>query len=477
LKSFIHPDFLLHNDTARYLFHEVAAPLPVVDFHNHLEPLSLLPGHRFANLAQLWVNHDPYKHRAMRLNGVAEHYITGAASDQEKFMAWAKTVPKTLGNPLFHWTALELKRMFGVEEILTEATAEAIWARANAVLQSEGWDACTVLDRWNLELLCTSDDLLADLGPHGVASEGCSFTVLPSLRADSILDFDAPGFAAWLAELSEQTGKVIDSLAAYEQAVASRLDAFAAAGCRLADHAWNADFAFSRPSRTQAEAHFSCLIEGNLSPGQAQVELASYLLDFLGKAYARRGWTLQLHIGAQRYTSTRLRGLAGSSGGFAGIATATDVASICRFLDTLEQQQALPRVIFYNLNPAENAVFASLTGSFAQDGVAGKVQFGPAWWYNDHLEGIRDQLATLASHGLLSHFIGMTTDSRSLLSFSRHEYFRRILCNLVGEWVARDQLPNDRALLAPLVADLSYHNAKRWLTQINHRYVNPSQKS
>jgi glucuronate isomerase len=376
-------DFLLKTKTAWRLYHDHAEGLPIIDFHNHLSARDLADDRRFENITQLWIATDPYKHRAMRIAGVPERLITGDATDREKFDAWAATVPKTIGNPLFHWTALELKRHFDITEPLSPATAERVW------------DACS--DRRytarqlisNVECLCTSDRLTDDLSAH--------------------------------ARLADFTTRVLPSVRDAEMVDAKRFDEFQHLGCRLADHGTD---------------NFQSLLP-------------------LAREYARRGWVMQLHFGAQRETSSRLRKLAGPAGGYATIGNSCDIPSLCRFLDDLEKEDCLPRTILYPLNPADYAAIATLTGSFP-----GKVQFGPAWWYNDHALGIRHHLDTLASYGLLSTFVGMTTDSRCLLSMVRHEYFRRVLCDWLGDKVEDGELPSD---LGWLVRAIAYENARQWI--------------
>lgn len=462
MSNFLDDNFLLRNRTAQRLFHEVAKDLPVVDFHNHLNPAHLAANKRFADLAQLWVNEDPYKHRAMRICGVPEERITGAISDREKFSAWAETLPKTVGNPLFHWSCLELKRLFGIHEILTPNNAEDIWNRCNEMLTGDYFGALDILKKWNTEIVCTSDDLIDDLSAHQTVTAGESgIKVLPSLRGDSMIAFNESS-PPWMKNLSQKFGET-KSLEDYQAAIKKALDAFVAAGCRLSDHSLDAGFLFSTTTEADASRLFNKFQKEGALMQQESIQLKSYLLLFLGKEYDKRGWTLQLHIGAQRYTSSRLRKLVGPAGGYATIGTACDITSLCRFLDAMESGGNLPQTILYTLNPADYAAFATLTGSYAADGVSGKIQFGPAWWYNDHYEGIRQQLLTLSSYGLLSQFIGMTTDSRSLLSFSRHEYFRRVLCNIIGDWVEGGELPEDEELLSSLVKNICYNNSKNFL--------------
>ena len=460
--SFIPPNFLLQNDTAVALFQSVA-DLPIMDYHNHLNPADLANNRQYENMTQLWLSLDPYKHRMMRINGVPEEQITGPASDREKFQRWAETLPRVLGNPLFHWSALELKRVFDIDELLTPDSAERIWKLCNEKLQNDDYRLLNLMKYWNVQWMSTSDDLLSDLEPHRQVSLTNELEVCPSLRGDAMLAFEQANFANWLSTLSEQTGQAIHSLEDYQVAIAQKLDHFVEAQCRLADHALDPDFHFSLPTEQEAARYFRQVVNREaLNPKEA-TQLKSYLLHFLGRAYAERGWILQLHIGAQRSTSSRLKQLAGSAGGYASIGTTCDIDSLCRFLDSLEQASQLPKIILYTLNPSDYEALASLTGSFAEDGVPGKIQLGPAWWYNDHYEGIQRHLTVLASYGMLSRFVGMTTDSRSPLSFSRHEYFRRILCNTVGTWAEEGQLPADIDMLSTLVRDISCQNAEQWI--------------
>lgn len=395
MTDFIHEDFMLKTATARRLFHGYARALPIIDFHNHLDARMLLENQAFENITQLWITCDQYKHRAMRTVGVPERLIRGEALDREKFQAWAETLPRTMGNPLYHWSALELRRYFGIRELLTPESAPRIWDTCNAQLRE--LQPRKLLEMANVECMWTSDAPGFDLTAHAeLRASGFSVRVLPSLR-------DAT-----------QDGQ-------------SRLDAFERLGCCLSDHAVD-DF-------SQLDA---------IGP--------------LAREYARRGWVMQLHMGAQRNTSSRLRALAGPAGGYASIGSACDIPRLVRFLDDLDRDDVLPRTIFYPLNPVDYAAIATLTGSFP-----GKLQFGPAWWFNDHALGIRQHLETLAHYGLLSTFVGMVTDSRSLLSMSRHEYFRRILCDFIGDQVEAGLLPADEVKLGELVCAIAYENPKRWL--------------
>lgn len=459
--TFLTEDFLLHTDAARELYHVYVENLPIIDYHNHLDPRALATNQCYSDLAELWVTHDPYKHRAMRINGIPEYSITGKAPSKEKYEVWARTSPYVVGNPLYHWTALELKRIFNVDDLLASDTTEEIYQHCNSLLQKEGYSTIGILRKWNVEIVCTSDDLLDDVSLHRMASEHVTdLKVLPSLRADSILAFGTPGFNAWLERLRQVAS--INSLEDYLYALRLRLDVFSEAGCRLADHALDNGFAFHLPNADEASRIFTvCLQNGNMAATD-KVKLISFVLFKLAQEYATRGWVMQLHIGAERFTTSRLRSLCGPAGGYATIGNVCDIRSLCDFLDSAESVGGMPKTILYTLNPADNAAFATLTGSFTGDGVAGKLQFGPAWWYNDHKEGIENHLRTLSSYGLLSRFIGMTTDSRSILSFSRHEYFRRILCGYIGGQIEKGDLPNDMKLLGEIVKNISYNNVYNW---------------
>ncbi len=462
-KVFVHDNFLLETKTSEILFHEFAEKLPLIDYHNHIDPGCVIRNSKFENISQLWINGDPYKHRAMRIAGIPEKFISGNAPDKEKFLSWACIVPQTIGNPLFHWTCLELKRIFGIDEILCGDSAEKIWNCCNEQLLGNGFGTREILEKWNIDYFCTSDSPIDTLAPQMEFQKmDAPFKVFPSLRNDPMLSVETTFF---IKEFEKLTNRSIHNLQEYQEAIVSRLDFFAKSGCLLADHSFDSGFVFDLSSEETASGLFLRQVSGKSLTDPELVQLKSYLLHFLGKEYARRNWILQLHIGAYRSTSTRLRILAGPAGGYACIGNTCDVGSLVRFLDSLEQEKLLPKVILYTLNPADDQKLTSLTGSFSEDGIPCKIQMGPAWWYNDHYEAIMNQLKVIGSYGLLSQFIGMTTDSRSILSFSRHEYFRRILCNLFGEWMEQGKIPNDLSLIGNMVKDISYNNIKKWLSK------------
>lgn len=475
MKNIYTNDFLLTNAMGKRLFHEVAKSLPIIDWHNHVDASLLATNKSFENVYQLWVQNDPYKHRAMRIRGVPENLITGSeANDYDKFLAWAKCLPHTVGNPLFHWSCMELKQVFGIDEVLTLENAKNIWDKANQILQQKGFGALDILKRFGLEMLCTSDDLLDSLEYHIAMSESPDIRCLPSLRSDSIIAFNQPTFFKWLEKLENLTQIKVRNLDDYKKAIINRLDFFDKNGCLLSDHSFDSGFKYvssaplmptasSRQGVTVSATLFDNLLKNKGLDSDDFVELQSHVLHFLGLEYANRQWKMQLHIGAHRYTSSTLRNKVGGAGGFACIGSTADMPLLSLLLDELDVKQGLPKTILYTLNPADNAAFASLTGSFSEDNVRGKIQFGPAWWYNDHYEGIVQQLLDLSSYGLLSTTIGFTTDSRSILSFTRHDYYRRILCDLIGSWVEDGKLPDDEAFLSNLIKNIAYFNIKNWL--------------
>lgn len=462
-QAFIDENFLLRTPTARELYHTVAAKLPIIDYHCHLDLADLASDRSFANIAQLWVTGDPYKHRAMRIAGVPEQAITGGAADREKFDRWAATVPQTLGNPLHHWTALELRNYFGITEPLNPDTASRIWDECNRRLAEPRYSARGLLIQAGVECVCTSDRLLDDLSAHSaITLAGVEPRVLPSLRSDDIVAVDAPEFLPWVRRLGDAAGHAVTDFESYCAALRSRLDEFSRAGCRLADHGLD-DFVYEPVSDADGAALFSRRLGGASLTAHEALRLKTAILRFLGIEYARRSWIMQIHVGAQRRTSSRLRRLAGPAGGYSGIRGGCDVSALIAWLDDLEKHEALPRTILYPLNPTDFVPLAVLAGSFVEDDVPGKVQLGPAWWFNDHAAGMRAQFDAIASYGLLSVFIGMTTDSRSLLSMARHDYFRRVFCDWLGEHMEDGALPSDLAEVGQLVRNVSHANAHRFL--------------
>ena len=449
---------LLKNALAGDLF-AMTRDLPIIDWHNHLSAADIAADKSFSTITELWVRSDPYKHRAMRICGVPEKYITGESNDYEKFLAWAGTLPRLIGNPLYHWSELELKRIFSIDEQLNEKTAPEIWEKANGCLAQANCSACGILSSFNVEYAAPCVQMCEDLSPFSSIRNG----VVPSLRGDDIVACNAD----FISRLQAATGIDVKDWDAFSNAVSIRIEALHAANCRFADHALDDGFSYIS-SDGREQSRFAQLLAGTL-PISEKDALASSMLRLLAAEYARHGWTMQLHIGARRNTSTRLRSLAGPVGGFAAIGHACDIRSLTSMLDDFEKSASgLPRMVLYTLNPADNAALTVLTGSYSQDGVAAKVQTGPAWWFCDHLYGMRQCLENYAAFGVLSTFIGMTTDSRSLLSFVRHEYFRRVFCAWLAEKVEKGEFPDDFDALASIANAVSYGNAKAIITE-NHR--------
>ena len=445
MQPFITSDFLLQNEPARELYHNHAKHEPIFDYHCHLPPDQIAANKTFRNLTEAWLAGDHYKWRAMRSNGVPEKYCTGDASDWEKFLAWAKTVPHTLRNPLYHWTHLELKKFFGIEKLLDESTAKEIWEEANRQLAQ--MPIHKILESNRVAVVCTTDDPTDSLEHHqAIRKAGKLKTrVYPAFRPDKALALDK----AWLGKLGAPA-----ALPAFLDALSKRLDFFHANGCRLSDHGLTqvdaADF-------TEAEA-------ARVYAGQStdRQQFRSFLMHWLGEQYAARGWVMQLHLGALRNNNTRLLRTLGPDTGFDSIGDWPQAEALCRFLDGLDQANRLPKTILYNLNPADNYVFATLIGNFQDGTVPGKLQFGSGWWFLDQKEGMEWQINALSNLGLLSRFVGMITDSRCFLSYSRHEYFRRLLCELIGRDVVNGELPHDMKLLGALVRNICYHNAAQY---------------
>ncbi|MET3115528.1 glucuronate isomerase [Pedobacter sp. CG_S7] len=465
----LNEDFLLKSRISKELYHQVACKLPIVDYHNHLNPEAMASNKKFRNITELWIYDDQYKHRLMRIHGVEEQFITGNAPDYEKFLAWMKIFPKTIGNPLYHWSQIEIKYIFGSQINLFEDEPLAIWEACNKQLGEQGLGVIDILKKWNTEILSTSDDLLDDLQNHKAITDKKEdgISVFPSLRSDSVIAFQAPGFLKWLGRLEELTGTTVHNLSDYEEAIKLRLNYFQDAGCALSDHALDSSFTYKLPSRSEAIAIFKKRLNEEYLNERELTALKSYVFKFLGVEYGKRKLVMQLHIGAQRVTSSRLKAIASKFGGFATIGDTLNIQSLCEFLDDLECEQALPSTILYTLNAADNDRVATLTGSFTEEGVSGKIQFGPAWWFNDHYDGIVKQITAISSFGQLDTFIGMTSDSRSFLSLSRHYYFRRILCHLLGEWVEKGLLSDNFEILAALVTKVCYANAKHLIIAAN----------
>lgn len=458
---FIHPDFLLSSPAARELYHAFAEHQPILDYHCHLAPRDLAENRRFANLFEIWLEGDHYKWRAMRANGVAEAFCTGSASPRDKFLAWAKTVPACLRNPLYHWTHLELARYFGIHELLDATTASRIWEQANEQLASGELSAQGILGRFNVQVVCTTDDPSEPLTYHErLAQSGLPTRILPTFRPDRALDVHQPeAFAGWVDRLAATANVDIARFPDFLDALDNRHQAFHAVGGRLSDH--GLDQCHAAPcTDDQASAIFDRARAGQAAGPDEHRAFASHLMRFFGRLDASRGWTKQLHLGARRNANSHAIRHIGRDTGYDSIGDWPQADLLGQYLDQLASEDALPKTIVYNLNPADNYVFATMIGNFQDGRTAGKVQFGSGWWFLDQKEAMEWQMNALSNVGLLSRFIGMTTDSRSFMSYPRHEYFRRTLCNLLGRDMESGDLPNDPALVGPMVEAICYGNAK-----------------
>ena len=463
-RPFIHDDFLLSTHAARRLYHEFAEPEPILDYHCHLSPRDIAENRQFKNLFEIWLEGDHYKWRAMRSNGVPERFCTGDATPLEKFQAWAATVPHTLRNPLYHWTHLELARYFGIGELLDASNAERIWNEANEQLATPEFSAQGILKRFRLTTLCTTDDPADDLRYHdAIRSANIGTRVLPAFRPDAALGVNRPEpFNAWLRRLENATGKRIDSFSELLEALRQRCDFFHDRGCRLSDH--GLDRCYDSPcSEAEADAIFKAARQGHPATPDEHAKYAALILLFLGRLYAEKGWTMQLHLGALRNNNARLLRQLGPDTGFDSIGDHSHARSLAAFLDRLDNENSLPKTILYNANPADNYAFATMIGNFQDGSIPGKVQFGSGWWFLDQKEAMEWQLNALSNLGLLSRFVGMVTDSRSFMSYPRHEYFRRVLCNLIGQDIETGELPDDIQLVGTLVRNVCHGNARAYL--------------
>ncbi|WP_276357944.1 glucuronate isomerase [Cohnella caldifontis] len=463
MAGFMEENFLLNNRTAVALYHDYAKSMPIIDYHCHLSPQEIYENKTYKNITEVWLYGDHYKWRAMRANGVEEKYVTGDASDYDKFLAYARTVPMTIGNPLYHWSHLELRRYFGVNELLNEKNAPVIWEKVNAQLNGEGFGARDLIRKSDVKVVCTTDDPADSLEFHLKLREeqGAGFAVLPSFRPDKGLEIKRAGFREWIRKLEGAWGQPIGDYDALLSALKSRVDFFHSVGGRVSDHAL--DYVpFAETTKEEAAGIFARALNGETVSLADEQKYKTYTLVYLGKLYAERGWVMQYHMNAQRNNNARMFAKLGPDTGFDSMNDSPIAQPLARLLDALEREDALPKTVLYSLNPAQNPIIASMIGNFQGGGIPGKLQFGSAWWFNDTKEGMIAQMKSLADMGLLSRFVGMLTDSRSFLSYTRHEYFRRILCNLIGEWVEGGEFPNDPELLGTIVQNVSYNNAKEY---------------
>ena len=462
---FIHEDFLLSSQTSRRLYHEFAAHQPIIDYHNHLPPGEIAENRSFQDLYEIWLEGDHYKWRAMRANGIGERYCTGDASNYDKYMAFSRTIPHTLRNPLYHWTHLELKRFFDIDDLLSEATAHKIWEAAAEQLASDRLTTRGILKEFRVTALCTTDDPVDDLAHHRAITQDDSLetAVYPAFRPDRALFVHQPAeFNPWVDKLAQVSDVDITSLSDFQDALRKRHDFFHELGARLSDHGMAFVPAHFIDQR-QASAIFDAARSGKAASPEAHQQFATYMLEYSARLDAEKGWTKQFHVGVLRNNNSRLFQNVGRDLGCDSIGDAPHARSLGAFLDRLDRDGALPKTIVYNLNPADNYVFATMLGNF-QDGVTpGKMQMGSGWWYLDQKEGMEWQLNTLSNTGLLSRFVGMLTDSRSFMSFTRHEYFRRILCDLIGKDIDAGLIPNDDSLVRPMIEGICYENARSYL--------------
>ncbi len=474
-QPFLGENFLLENDVAAALYHDYAASLPIIDYHCHLSSEAIATNRGFPNITQAWLYGDHYKWRAMRTNGVSEHYITGAASDWEKFEKWAQTVPATMRNPLFHWTHLELQRYFDIHQLLHPGTARDVYEQTTDTLRQPQWTTQGIFQKMKVEVVCTTDDPTDNLAAHRHYHQSTNEQInkltneqinqptklFPTFRPDKAILIEKEDFSAYIETLAAAADMDICGYTDLLEALHRRMDFFASMGCRLSDQGLERMYAVDF-TEAEADRILRKRLEGHtVSPEEAEV-YQSALLFALGVEYAQRGWTQQFHLGALRNNNSRLLRDLGPDTGFDSIGDFGQAIPLSRFLDRLDRDNQLAKTILYNLNPADNAVFAAMVGNFNDGSIPGKVQWGSAWWFLDQKDGMEQQLNALSNLGLLARFVGMLTDSRSFLSFPRHEYFRRILCNLIGKDVANGELPHDLSLLGPLVQGVCYYNAKNY---------------
>jgi len=462
-KAFCGEDFLLDNEFSRYLYDQHASGMPIIDYHNHLSPQDIAADRQFRNLTEIWLEGDHYKWRAMRTNGIAEEYCTGKADPAEKFMKWAETVPFTMRNPLYHWTHLELKTYFGIDRLLDPTTARDIYQSCTRMLQEKEFSVQNLLRKMRVEVVCTTDDPTDTLEYHREFSkQDAGFKMFPTFRPDKV--YAVENNKAWLEyleKLESASGKSIRTFADLIGALQARVDFFDSLGCRASDHGLEHMY-FEPGAEKEAESIFTKIKAGNHNDVREQYAFKSAVLTALGKMYHAKGWVQQFHVGALRNNSARMMRELGPDTGFDSIGDFSQARKMSQFFNNLDNTNQLAKTIIYNLNPADNALFATMTGNFNDGSFPGKMQYGSGWWFMDQKSGMESQMDALSNMGLLSRFVGMVTDSRSFLSFPRHEYFRRILCNLLGRDVERGELPDDLNHIGSMVEAICYGNAKAY---------------
>lgn len=463
MKPFLDDDFLLNSVTAVNLYHTFAKEMPIFDYHCHLTAKEIAEDRNFSTITEAWLKEDHYKWRLLRANGVPEKYITGDGTDKEKFIEWAETLPHLMGNPVFHWTYLELRRGFGIEENLNAETAEKIWDECNEKLKEGNFSARSIIKNFNVKGLCTTDDPTDDLRYHKEIEKDDSFDVmvLPTFRPDNAINIQSDTFSEWVGNLKAAVGKDIRSYEDFLEALSDRIEYFHEAGCRLSDHGLDSGF-YKQATLDECNHIFDKALRGGTISESEAVKFRTAVLIYLAKLYAGKGWAMQLHIGGLRNANRKMAASIGANAGFDSMADFNYAEDLSDLLDDLESSEKLPKTVIYNLNPKDNYMVAAMTGNYQSD-VPGKIQFGTAWWFNDHIAGMQNQLETLANTGVLSRFIGMVTDSRSLLSYTRHEYFRRILCNMIGEWMENGEIPNDIEWTGKVIENISFNNICEYL--------------
>ncbi|MFY0626978.1 MAG: glucuronate isomerase [Reichenbachiella sp.] len=463
MKKFLGDDFLLSNKVAEELFHDHAKNMPIIDYHNHLSPEAIAKNHQFKNITEAWLYGDHYKWRAMRANGIDEKFITGNASDEDKFSKWADTVPYTLRNPLYHWTHLELQRYFGISELLTADTASDIFTETKRQLQLESHHCVGLLSEMKVETLCTTDDPIDDLQHHiQISKRSSGPKVLPSFRPDKALGLQDPeSYKRYLSSLSEISNVAITSLDTLMEALQNRVDFFHHTGGRVSDLGFN-QIPLIDSKAIQFDINFKSVLNGQLLSNKEIENLQAYILTELCKMYHAKGWVQQFHLGALRDNNDRSLRELGPDTGYDSMGDFDQAERLSSFFNNLDNTDQLAKTIIYNLNPRDNDLFATMVGNFNDGKIVGKMQFGTGWWFLDQKIGMESQMNSLSNMGLLSRFVGMLTDSRSFLSFPRHEYFRRILSNMIGVDVVNGELPYDMDLLGKMIRDISYHNAKNY---------------
>lgn len=466
MREFMCDDFLLMTDTAKTLYHNYAKNMPIYDFHCHLNPKEIYENKKYKNITEVWLGGDHYKWRAMRSNGVDERYITGDADDKEKFMKWAETIDECYGNPLFHWTHLELKRFFGIDLVLSKETAEEVWNLTNEKLATDKFTARELIKMSNVKTLCTTDDPIDSLEYHIALKEDKSFDVVvnPAFRPDKGIRIEKYEFIPWFNRLEEIYGEKIDSIDKYTSALESRIEFFHQVGCRISDHALD-PVVFEKGTKEEVNAILLKKLAGEELTEKEVKQFKTYVMIFLGKEYSKRKWVMQIHVGCIRNNSTRMFNKLGADTGYDAIDDELFLRALSKLLDTLDTTDELPKTIIYNLNPRDNEAIGTLIGCFQDGKTPGKIQFGSGWWFLDQKDGMTRQMTALANLGLLSRFVGMLTDSRSFLSYTRHEYFRRILCNLLGDWVERGELPNNIERLGKMVENICYNNVNNYIVK------------